>query len=51
MPGPTINTSQVSLQLTGTSSVPNNFTVEIYQWDVATDLLSVTGRITLDPVM
>lgn len=44
MPGPTINTSQVSLQLTGTSSVPNNFTVEIYQWDVATDLLSVTGR-------
>jgi hypothetical protein len=44
MPGPTINTSQVSLQLTGTTSVPNNFTVEIYQWDVATDLLSVTGR-------
>jgi len=37
-------TSQVSVQLTGTSSVPNNFTVEIYQWDVATDLLSVTGR-------
>ena len=44
MPGPIIGTSQVSLQLTGTSSVPNNFTVEIYQWDVATDLLSVTGR-------
>ena len=43
MPGPTINTSQVSLQLTGTSSVPNNFTIEIYKWDVATDLLSVTG--------
>jgi len=37
-------TSQVSLQLTGVSSVPNNFTVEIYEWDVATDLLSVTGR-------
>jgi hypothetical protein len=30
-------TSQVSVQLTGTSSVPNNFTVEIYRWDVATD--------------
>ena len=30
-------TSQVSLQLTGVSSVPNNFTVEIYEWDVATD--------------
>jgi hypothetical protein len=29
--------SQVSVQLTGTSSVPNNFTVEIYRWDVATD--------------
>ena len=38
MPGPTINTSQVSLQLTGTSSVPNNFTVDIYSWDVATDV-------------
>jgi hypothetical protein len=44
MPPPIVGTSQVSLQLTGTSSVPNNFTVEIYQWDVATDLLSVTGR-------
>ena len=44
MPGPIVGTSQVSLQLTGISSVPNNFTVEIYQWDVATDLLSVTGR-------
>ena len=43
MPG-YIATSQVSVQLTGTSSVPNNFTVEIYEWDVATDLLSVTGR-------
>ena len=31
-------TSQVSLQLTGVSSVPNNFTVEIYEWDVATDV-------------
>ena len=41
---PAIPTSQVSLELTGTSSVPNNFTVEIYEWDVATDLLSVTGR-------
>jgi hypothetical protein len=30
-------TSQVSVQLTGTSSVPNNFTVDIYRWDVATD--------------
>ena len=39
-----VPTSQVSLELTGTSSVPNNFTVEIYEWDVATDLLSVTGR-------
>jgi hypothetical protein len=29
--------SQVSVQLTGTSSIPNNFTVEIYRWDVATD--------------
>ena len=36
MPG-YIATSQVSVQLTGTSSVPNNFTVEIYKWDVATD--------------
>ena len=43
MPG-YIATSQVSLQLTGVSSVPNNFTVEIYEWDVATDLLPVTGR-------
>jgi hypothetical protein len=30
-------TSQVSVQLTGTSSVPNNFTVDIYRWDVTTD--------------
>lgn len=30
-------TSQVSVQLTGTSSIPNNFTVEIYRWDVTTD--------------
>jgi len=30
-------TSQVSVQLTGTSSIPNNFTVDIYRWDVATD--------------
>ena len=29
--------SQVSVQLTGTSSIPNNFTVDIYRWDVATD--------------
>jgi hypothetical protein len=29
--------SQVSVRLTGTSSIPNNFTVEIYRWDVATD--------------
>ena len=31
------STSQVSLQLTGTSTVPNNFTVDIYSWDVPTD--------------
>jgi len=36
--GPIIGTSQVSLQLTGGSSVPNNFTVDIYSWDVATDV-------------
>lgn len=36
MPG-YIATSQVSVQLTGTSSVPNNFTVDIYRWDVTTD--------------
>ena len=30
-------TSQVSVQLTGISSIPNNFTVEIYRWDVTTD--------------
>ena len=36
MPG-YIATSQVSVQLTGTSSIPNNFTVDIYRWDVATD--------------
>jgi len=29
--------SQITLQLTGTSSVPNNFTVDIYSWDVPTD--------------
>ena len=29
--------SQVSVQLTGISSVPNNFTVDIYRWDVTTD--------------
>ena len=33
-----IATSQVSVQLTGTSSIPNNFTVDIYSWDVATDV-------------
>jgi hypothetical protein len=35
--GPIIGTSQVTLQLTGTSSVPNNFTIDIYSWDVPTD--------------
>jgi hypothetical protein len=34
---PIFSTSQVSLQLTGTSTVPNNFTVDIYSWDVPTD--------------
>jgi hypothetical protein len=37
MPG-FIPSSQVSVQLTGTSSIPNNFTVDIYRWDVATDV-------------
>ena len=36
MPG-YLPSSQVSVQLTGTSSIPNNFTVDIYRWDVATD--------------
>ena len=36
MPG-YLPSSQVSVQLTGTSSVPNNFTVDIYRWDVTTD--------------
>lgn len=39
-----INTSQVSLQLTGTSSVPNNFNIQIFTWDVGTDAVSTTGR-------
>ena len=43
---PYIPTSQVSLRLTGTSSVPNNFTVEIYKWDVATDA-AVYDRTTI----
>jgi hypothetical protein len=34
---PVFSTSQVTLQLTGTSSVPNNFTIDIYGWDVTTD--------------
>ena len=38
MPPPIPGTSQVSLQLTGGSSVPNNFTVDIYSWDVATNV-------------
>ena len=45
-------TSQVSVQLTGTSSVPNNFTVDIYRWDVTTDAAVydrtiVTGKMTM----
>ena len=44
MPGPIIGTSQVSLQLTGTSSVPNNFNIQIFTWDVGTDAVSTTGR-------
>jgi hypothetical protein len=35
---PAFQTSQVTLQLTGTSSVPNNFTVDIYSWDVPTNV-------------
>jgi len=42
--GPIIGTSQVSLQLTGTSSIPNNFNIEIFAWDITTDLVSTTGR-------
>jgi len=37
MPAGQNPTSQVTLQLTGTSSVPNNFTVDVYSWDVITD--------------
>ena len=44
MPGPIPGTSQVSLQLTGTSSVPNNFNIQIFTWDVGTDAVSTTGR-------
>jgi hypothetical protein len=54
---PAFSTSQVTLQLTGTSSVPNNFTVDIYSWDVPTDTAVynrtyITGltRTTLSPV-
>ena len=44
MPPPMPGTSQVSLQLTGTSSVPNNFNIQIFTWDVGTDAVSTTGR-------
>ena len=44
MQGPIPGTSQVSLQLTGTSSVPNNFNIQIFTWDVGTDAVSTTGR-------
>lgn len=44
MPPPIPGTSQVSLQLTGTSSVPNNFNIQIFTWDVGTDAVSTTGR-------
>ena len=38
------STTNVTLQLTGTSSVPNNFNIQIFTWDVGTDAVSTTGR-------
>ena len=43
MPGAPIQT-QVSINLTGTSSVPDNFTIKIYPWDYTTDAVSTTSR-------
>ena len=42
--GPGNSTSNVTLQLTGTSSVPNNFNIEIFAWNITTDSVSTTGR-------
>jgi len=41
---PTIPQTQVSIFLTGTSSVPDNFTIKIYPWDSTTNMVSTTGR-------
>jgi len=41
MPAPQ---TQVSINLTGNSSVPNNFTIKIYPWDSATEAVSSTSR-------
>ena len=41
MPAPQ---TQVSINLTGTSSVPDNFTIKIYPWDSTTDAVSSTSR-------
>lgn len=43
MPGAPIQT-QVSINLTGNSSVPDNFTIKIYPWDSTTDAVSTTSR-------
>lgn len=43
MPGALLQT-QVSINLTGTSSVPDNFTIKIYPWDYTTDAVSTTSR-------
>ena len=43
MPGAPIQT-QVSINLTGNSSVPDNFTIKIYPWDSATEAVSSTSR-------
>ncbi len=43
MPGALLQT-QVSINLTGTSSVPDNFTIKIYPWDSTTDAVSTTSR-------
>ena len=36
--------TQVSINLTGNSSVPDNFTIKIYPWDSATEAVSSTSR-------
>jgi len=43
MPG-AIPQTQVSINLTGNSSVPDNFTIKIYPWDSTTDAVSATSR-------